>query len=80
MRNIRTWTVTAWCLLVVLAGYSYARSRIYSPEATPGYETTWSFQLVMFAIFRLPILVIVLAGGLFLETKLLRNRRDDSNL
>jgi len=60
MKSIRTWTFLAWCFLVVLAGYFYARNRIYSPEATPGYETLWSFQLAMFAIFRLPILVILI--------------------
>jgi hypothetical protein len=65
-------------LLAVLVGYFYARNRIYSPEATPGYETMWSFQLAMFAIYRLPILAIVLFAILLVETKFLRNRKDDS--
>jgi len=78
MKSIRTWTFVAWCLLVVLAGYFYVRNRIYSPEATPGYETMWSFQLAMFAIFRLPILLIFLCAVLLVETKFFRNRKDDS--
>ena len=64
-----------WCLLVCLIGFLYARRRIYSPDAVPGYETMWSFQLAMFAIFRLPILVLILVGVLFLEGKLFSKRK-----
>lgn len=80
MKHIRMWTFMGWCFLVVLMGCLYARNRIYSPEADPGYETMWSFQLAMFAIFRLPGLVIILCGILFLETRLLKNRNRNNDL
>ena len=73
MKGIRIWPLAIWCFWVILTSYLYARNRIYSPEAAPGYETMWSFQVTMFALFRFPILIIALCGILFLETKWLRN-------
>ena len=80
MKTIRTWTVVGWCLLVLILGYFYARSRVYAPDSAPGYETTWSFQLAMYAIFRLPIYVIILCCALVFETQFFkaRNRKGDS--
>ena len=53
-------TCVVWCAITGASAYSYVVSRITSPDAAPGYETEWGFQLLMFAIFRLPLFL----GGL----------------
>jgi hypothetical protein len=42
--------------------YLYVITAISSIDAEPGYETSWRFQLLMFAIFRMPIWIGVLAA------------------
>jgi len=69
---MKTVILVCWCLLVVIWGCLYVDNRINSPEATPGYETMWSFQCLMFAIFRLPVLVVVLLVALFVENRITR--------
>jgi hypothetical protein len=57
-----------------LYAYLYAASRVTSPAAEPGYGTSWSFQLTMFSIFRLPLLLVALAAVLLLERRLTRSQ------
>lgn len=51
----------SWVVATTLCAYSYAGNRVSSPQATPGYETDWTFQFLMFSIFRLPFFVVLLA-------------------
>jgi len=64
-------TVTLWFVVTALSAYFYVINRINSPDADPGYETDWDFQLLMFAMARLPLFV----GGLVLFLWLERRRR-----
>ena len=61
-----TTIVGAWALATTLLARNYCLTRITDPTASPGYETSWYFQLVMFAIFRLPLLVLALGTVLWL--------------
>jgi hypothetical protein len=55
-------TLVVWSTITAVSAYSYAVSRMTSVDAIPGYETTWRFQLLAFAIFRFPLFL----GGLAL--------------
>jgi hypothetical protein len=50
--------VLIWILAICAYAYHYAATRVGAPDAVAGYETTWRFQLLMFALFRLPFLLI----------------------
>jgi len=43
-------TLVIWSTITGVSAYSYAVARITSVDAIPGYETTWRFQLLAFAI------------------------------
>ena len=67
--------LVVWSTITGVSAYSYAVSRMTSADAIPGYETTWRFQLLMFAIFRLPLLIAGLALVLwFARTLRLKNQ------
>ena len=72
-RPITLVIVLVWLVMTAVSAYSYVVDRINSPEASPGYETDWDFQLLMFAIVRLPLFVSGLALALWLER---RRRRE----
>jgi len=44
----------AWAVIIAAWGSWYAWERVTSPEASPGYETRWAFQFLMFGLFRVP--------------------------
>jgi hypothetical protein len=64
-------SVVVWLIITSVSAYAYALHRVTSPEAAPGYETTWDFQLLMFAISRLPVFVAALIVVLWLERRFL---------
>jgi hypothetical protein len=74
-RPITLVTVMLWFVVTAVSAYFYVITRINSPDAAPGYETDWDFQLLMFAIVRLPLFVGALVLLLWLE----RRRRRESN-
>ncbi len=51
--------IMAWLMATGLYAYLYIQDTITSPEAE-GYEKDWEFQLLMFALFRLPFLLLAL--------------------
>jgi hypothetical protein len=53
-------TVLVWLAIAGVYAYYYAFDRVTSPDAVPGYETDWGFQLFAFSIVRLPLFVIAL--------------------
>lgn len=53
-------TVVCWLIACPLYGYYYVVSTLASPEPYDEYARNWGFQLVVFAIFRLPFLFIAL--------------------
>ena len=63
--HIVVWTVTVWLITTLGAAYLYVQNRITFPGAE-GYEKDWSFQLAMFSVFRLPLLVVGLFAVLWL--------------
>ena len=67
-------TIVVWFLVTIVLAYFYVTSRVSSPDAIPGYETQWRFQLVSFAVFRLPLLVALLIAVLWAERRLLRQQ------
>jgi hypothetical protein len=47
-------------LMITLCAWWYVRAVLSLPDLE-GYETDWTFQLLMFAVVRLPLLVVGLA-------------------
>lgn len=58
--------VAGYAVLAGCAGAWYAWSLIHSDRTTVGYEKDWSFQLLMFALFKLPYTLPILATALIL--------------
>jgi hypothetical protein len=75
MKSVILKTTLLWLIVTGCCGYFYALTRVTSPTAIPGYETTWKFQLVMFSIFRLPLFVLSLGIILWVERLWLGRRR-----
>jgi len=59
-RNIIICTVIVWAIGCCFYAHYYVTSIISSPDVSPGYEQDWDFQLLMFFIFRFPLLLVVL--------------------
>jgi hypothetical protein len=59
--------VAAWLVAATFIGYWSISSILASPEPYDAYARDWGFQLLMFAIFRLPFLVLALLPIIFLE-------------
>ena len=53
-------TVLAWLITCPLYGYYYVVSTLASPEPYDEYARHGGFQLLMFSIFRLPLLFVAL--------------------
>jgi hypothetical protein len=49
--------VSLWLVATIASAHWYVSSRIALPDAAPGYETSWDFQLFMFSLVRLPLFV-----------------------
>ena len=60
-RKIMLITVGWWFLIVTMWGVYYVCARILAIDATPGYETMWTFQCLVFLLTKLPVAVLVLA-------------------
>jgi len=73
-RRVILLTCTVW--LLVVCGYAsvYVVSHATSAGAE-GYEKLWDWQLMFFALTRLPILVVVLLVVVFLETRYFRIKK-----
>ena len=66
-RNIIIYTIIFWAIGCWFYAYYYVTSIISSPDVTPGYEQDWDFQLLVFFIFRFPLLLVVLIVVIALE-------------
>jgi len=74
-----TLTIAAWAVIAGLyAGY-YVKSILALPDLRRGYESDWQFQLLMFCLFRLPILVIGLAATLVFEIAAFKSKNRPEN-
>ena len=72
-RTVAMVTVAVWCLIALLWAYLYGRSGLTAAAAAPEDSNwTWEFWVLMFAIFRLPFLLLGLAAVLFAEFQLLK--------
>ena len=63
--------IVVWAILTAGMVYSYVTERISLDDAV-GYEQKWDWQLFLFSVTRLPILVAGLCLALWLERKILR--------
>jgi hypothetical protein len=61
-------TVLIWLTITVAYAYLYVHEGI-TWAAAEGYEKDWTFQLTMFAIFRLPLLLAILGVVLWLAKR-----------
>ena len=53
--------LVGWLILSSLYAYYYVVTILAVPEEYDAYARNWRFQLLMFFLFRLPLLVLVLA-------------------
>jgi hypothetical protein len=60
------WTAALWVVLVALHAWYYVTSILALPDIPGGYEASWDFQLLMFALVRLPLWVLALGVALSL--------------
>ena len=60
-------TMLAWAIISGLYAHYYVKSTLALPNLSKGYESDWEFQLLMFCIFRLPILMVGLIATLTFE-------------
>jgi len=66
-RNIIIYTIIVWAIGCCLYAYYFVTSIISSPDVTPGYEQDWDFQLLIFFIFRFPLLLVIMIVVIVLE-------------
>ena len=69
-------TVVAWLLACAIYEFVTISSFLASPPPTDAYAVSWSFQLIVFAVFRFPIWLGAL--GLLLGAELFFFRRSDT--
>jgi len=66
-------TILIWAFVSITYAYVYVAS-ILNNSGLQGYESEWQFQLLMFSMVRLPMLIGVLAVIIGLEVVLLQNK------
>lgn len=70
-KKIISFTVLVWCLITLIYAYLYVTTVLSFPDLE-GYEAEWDWQLMFFAIVRLPWMLIALALIIWAEIKLLK--------
>ena len=68
-KQIMIATLIIWLVITIIYGYLRVLRGISLPGY--GYEVEWQFQLLVFMIVRLPILLVILAIILVLEYRFL---------
>jgi hypothetical protein len=67
------YTVLLWFLVVISWAYLYGRSGLAAAMQAPeDGNWTWGFWLLMFAIFRLPALIVALGAVVLAEMRLVK--------
>ena len=66
-------TVLVWILISIIYAYFYVTGAL-SHADLKSYESEWQFQLLMFALYRLPLLIFSLATIIILEIKYLKKK------
>lgn len=69
-----TITVAVWAIIAGIYAYYYVKSILALPNLSRGYESDWDFQLLMFCIFRLPLLLIGLIAVIAFEIVVIQNK------
>ena len=64
-------TILVWCLITAIYAYLYVTTVLSYPDLQ-GYEAEWDWQLMFFAIVRLPWLLLALALIILGEIKFLK--------
>ncbi len=65
----------AWVIGCGFYAYYYVSSILSLPDLGQGYVQDWSFQLLMFFIFRFPLLLIVLIVIMVVEVMATKNTK-----
>lgn len=63
-------TVIVWAMLSAIGAFVYALIGTRTPIEEPVFQSMWGWHLLMFAIYLLPVTVIILGLVLWLEHKL----------
>ena len=67
--------VILWLIVSSLYAYYYVVSILALPEEYDAYARNWQFQLLMFAIFRLPLLALALTLLIALAVRLMKRKK-----
>lgn len=74
-RRLIAYTVIAWAIACCFCAYYYVTSILSLPHLDLGYERDWHFQLLMFFIFRFPLLLMALITLVALEIRATKNTK-----
>jgi uncharacterized membrane protein len=77
-QKLITATVIVWAMVTAIGAFLYALIETRSPMEEPVFQSMWGWHLLMFAIYVLPICLIVLAVTLWIEHKLLSSKKANS--
>jgi hypothetical protein len=76
-------TVVVWALVCAASEYLGISRFLHSNDPSDVYDKTWSFQLMVFAFFRLPIwlfgLAVLIGSELFFFRRRARNRKQTAD-
>ena len=73
-RGIVVLTLVLWFVIVLVWAYLYGRAGLAAAIKAPeDLNWTWGFWLLMFAFFRLPLLVVGLAAALAAEFRFVKS-------
>jgi MFS family permease len=71
-------TVIVWAIITTIGAFLYAYIGTRSPIEEPMFRSMWGWHLLMFAIYVLPISLIILGVVLWLEYRLFSSKQTDS--
>lgn len=72
-------TIILWAVITAVGAYLYAFIRMRASLEEPVFDSMWGWHLLMFAIYVLPISLIILAVLLWLEYRLLSSSKGIQN-
>lgn len=64
-------TVILWAIVTAVGAFLYALIQTRSPIEEPVFQSMWGWHLLMFAIYLLPVALIILGIVLWLEHRYL---------
>jgi hypothetical protein len=71
-------TVIVWAMVTAIGAFLYALIETRSPIEEPVFQSMWGWHLLMFAIYFLPISLIILGVILWFEHRHFPSEQPDS--